>query len=1087
MNGADQYYADAHHQRPLAAASSLSLSAISDNYLLPTRSPYEPRGSYDDSTSGRFAESLPISSQDSPSRRLYGTSGGRLQKEASLDVGHRDQYRRNEYSPPPRNGSGVAGPFDDYGIPSRLAQVQCAVAVLKSRVDRIPPDGLGNGQAASSLRSHSSFSPVKGESEQQQRSPSGSPTKTSDYVVAGELLAELSSVSLSLNELKGKIRESRSKHGVAVDHIVDEQLDGETKSLARAIAWMESRVLGVLGATVVPYASPVGAGNGSALDLNYGAALSRATSTYIAAADGPVQRSPANSGDAFSFGKRPSPEELVEYRRRTAQAREDFENGVMPSRSASARRELLDETEYRFANSAERDYPTIASLDERRAAIQQNDSTIKAGRQMMRDMVAPQFEEYSTSPPDRSRSRASPARSGSGSGSGKRGSVSQREINGLATADDILEVVQDRYGYTHHSPRSSAHHRHRSASGGVGEATTVRSLELSKGTVWDILYQPLPGSVPAEALAKHTAQDAESAEREVSNLLAKMNLPITNPPPRIPTPEHVKENRIAQEKLMAEEEKLKKAAEEEARLKKQLEEQEKQLAAEKAEQERLAAIHVDPEEFDVVCPTKPAIEQATPEHRVLPQQPAQSATQPSQVALSQLKSTEPQAEVVATADSCNDNNSAGNETADPEAAACSAEVDVAPTPTQENATSSTPTANVTSSATNEPPRDPATDCHPPPADDAMVPVDSCNDSKGGAEVAPAASEEAATIQNTPGTVVEAASMEHAEANAVKSSPDEDAAAELPTQAESPPSTTDGHRSSWAPSVVPVKSDEGDTPADPATPDLAIVAQPETTSTTVQPETTPENQEPQPSCEKVEVESTSHDEKSSQPAVTEPPVSKTHDDETVKEGQDQTGKLESDDPVTKALAFGDWHKKKDEKSGRTYYYNSKTKETTWNLAKKLASTSPEPAQVESAENSGANNDCSRPTIFSMADEELMALALSSGRWKELHNADGRPYYCNTATKETTWNLAKHLKEHPEEMEPLDAFRQQPEGASADTHAKPNACEKEERDDPVAKALESGDWHEKKDEKSGRTYYYNSKTKETTWNLAKKLAE
>ena len=61
------------------------------------------------------------------------------------------------------------------------------------------------------------------------------------------------------------------------------------------------------------------------------------------------------------------------------------------------------------------------------------------------------------------------------------GSVSQREINELATADDILEVVQDRYGYTHHSPRSSAHSRHRSASGGVGEATTVRSLELSKG------------------------------------------------------------------------------------------------------------------------------------------------------------------------------------------------------------------------------------------------------------------------------------------------------------------------------------------------------------------------------------------------------------------------------------------------------------------------------------------------------------------------------------------------------------------------------------------------------------------------------
>jgi hypothetical protein len=43
------------------------------------------------------------------------------------------------------------------------------------------------------------------------------------------------------------------------------------------------------------------------------------------------------------------------------------------------------------------------------------------------------------------------------------------------------------------------------------------------------------------------------------------------------------------------------------------------------------------------------------------------------------------------------------------------------------------------------------------------------------------------------------------------------------------------------------------------------------------------------------------------------------------------------------------------------------------------------------------------------------------------------------------------------------------------------------DPAAAALASGDWVEKEDAKTGRSYYYNATTKETTWNLAKKLSE
>lgn len=42
-----------------------------------------------------------------------------------------------------------------------------------------------------------------------------------------------------------------------------------------------------------------------------------------------------------------------------------------------------------------------------------------------------------------------------------------------------------------------------------------------------------------------------------------------------------------------------------------------------------------------------------------------------------------------------------------------------------------------------------------------------------------------------------------------------------------------------------------------------------------------------------------------------------------------------------------------------------------------------------------------------------------------------------------------------------------------------------DELVAEALKRGEWKEQKDEKSGRNYYYNPKTKATTWDLKKEL--
>ena len=149
-------------------------------------------------------------------------------------------------------------------------------------------------------------------------------------------------------------------------------------------------------------------------------------------------------------------------------------------------------------------------------------------------------------------------------------------------------------------------------------------------------------------------------------------------------------------------------------------------------------------------------------------------------------------------------------------------------------------------------------------------------------------------------------------------------------------------------------------------------------------------------------------------------------------------------VKNALASGEWTERKDPKTGKTYYTHKVTKKTTWNLEKELA-------------------DVAIPAAATVAD------VLAQGEWAEKKDPkSGKSYYVNKTTKKTTWDLAKELGLPGGKVE----------GSETPTRTSDDAA--------VRTALAAGEWAERKDPKTGKSYFVNNTTKKTTWDLAKELA-
>jgi hypothetical protein len=130
----------------------------------------------------------------------------------------------------------------------------------------------------------------------------------------------------------------------------------------------------------------------------------------------------------------------------------------------------------------------------------------------------------------------------------------------------------------------------------------------------------------------------------------------------------------------------------------------------------------------------------------------------------------------------------------------------------------------------------------------------------------------------------------------------------------------------------------------------------------------------------------------------------------------------------------WAEVQDKKTGRTYYYNKATKETRW--------TKPEENETADAASNPANDE---PSNWVSSTDK----------------SSGRKYYYNKVTKETRWSKPPCFTGDADAA-PLEASRQN--------------NDEEDLGDPKK-------WKRVIDSKSGRAYYYNSETKQTSWKKPK----
>lgn len=151
----------------------------------------------------------------------------------------------------------------------------------------------------------------------------------------------------------------------------------------------------------------------------------------------------------------------------------------------------------------------------------------------------------------------------------------------------------------------------------------------------------------------------------------------------------------------------------------------------------------------------------------------------------------------------------------------------------------------------------------------------------------------------------------------------------------------------------------------------------------------------------------------------------------------------------------WVERTDPASGKVYFVNRETKETTWTRPQGAASTVTPPSLPVPAPNGGttsssvvsgvdAVHNSAEPS--SAAATPVAITDLPEGWLERVDRVSGKTYYFNRDTRETSW------------VKPSTEPRVVSEPSEGDV---------------------ASDWVEKVDPSSGKPYYYNRTTKETSW--------
>lgn len=146
---------------------------------------------------------------------------------------------------------------------------------------------------------------------------------------------------------------------------------------------------------------------------------------------------------------------------------------------------------------------------------------------------------------------------------------------------------------------------------------------------------------------------------------------------------------------------------------------------------------------------------------------------------------------------------------------------------------------------------------------------------------------------------------------------------------------------------------------------------------------------------------------------------------------------------------DWAIKTDDRTGRKYQYNIKTKETKW--------LEPSPGATPTASRHETPNRQREEEVTAATPQVAKVSAIPEPWVEKLDPSSGKPFYYNRVTKETTWTSpAMETVDGPPKAAP-------PGGVPPLSSPRPAHAE----------------WLERVDPKSGKVYYYNSETRETSW--------